>query len=288
MIETDMSDAIHDLAANAVPKPTVPAASVRVSVHAVLVGERIDAAGLERGDMIAAVPLAMRLAPTKFIAVYRFGVVVFAGLTAAEETSFLEKIAGRIIGKPDGKHDETAILEIRSDFDDRVPPGGPVEIPNLSVARFLVIADALAKSVSLARDEGKLGGVFDIIEPLAAQLARTGRAPWNRRSMLKLIGQALLAQHRISGRVAVEEKPDILWDHPGLERLYTRLEDEYELSERAKTVTQKLGVIVETGQALTDVFDVDRSTRLEAVIVLLILVETLVAVLQIVLHFGAK
>src|ERR1700743_3257541 len=106
--------------------------------------------------------------------------------------------------------------------------------------------------------------------------------------MLRLIGQALLAQHRISGRVAVEEKPDILWDHPGLERLYTRLEDEYELSERAKAVSQKLGVIVETGQALTDILDVDRSTRLEAVIVLLILAEFIVAVLQIVLHFGAR
>lgn len=286
-----MSNGVHDLAAPAATgtKAAAPGASERITVHAMLVGDRIDAAGLERGDMIAAVPLAMRLAPMKFIAVYRFGVVVFAGLSAAEETSFLEKIADRIAGRPDGKQDETAILDIRADFDDRVPPGGPIEIPNLSVARFLVIADALAKSVSLARDEGKLGSVFDIIEPFAGQLARTGRTPWNRRAMLKLIGQALLAQHRISGRVAVEEKPDILWDHPGLERLYTRLEDEYELSERAKAVSQKLSVIVETGQALTDIFDVDRSTRLEAVIVILILAEFIVAVLQILLaHVGAR
>jgi uncharacterized Rmd1/YagE family protein len=105
--------------------------------------------------------------------------------------------------------------------------------------------------------------------------------------MLKLIGQALLAQHRISGRVAVEEKPDILWDHPSLERLYARLEDEYELNERAKAVTQKLNVIVETGQTLTDILEVDRSTRLEAVIIILILAETLITLLQIFLgHFG--
>jgi uncharacterized Rmd1/YagE family protein len=140
--------------------------------------------------------------------------------------------------------------------------------------------------VSLARDEAKLAGVIDVIEPFAAQLARTGRAPWNRRSMLKLIGQALLVQHRISGRVAVEEKPDILWDRPSLERLYARLEDEYELNERAKAVTQKLNVIVETGQALTDIFDVDRATRLEAVIVVLILAETLITLFQIFIRHG--
>ncbi len=258
----------------------------RVVARALLVGERIDAAGLERADMIATVPLAIRLGPAKFVALYRFGVAVFAGLSAAEETSFLEKIAGRISGKPDGKNEETAVLEIRPDYEDRVPPGGPVEIPDLSAARFLVVADVLAKSVSLARDESKLGGVFDIIEPFAAQLAQTGRAPWNRRSMLKLIGQALLAQHRISGRVAVEEKPDILWDRPSLERLYARLEDEYELNERAKAVTQKLNVIVETGQALTDIFDVDRATRLEAAIVVLILAEIAITLFQIFFGLG--
>jgi uncharacterized Rmd1/YagE family protein len=263
-----------------------PSPVTRVLAHAIHVGDRIDATGIARGDMIAFVPFATRLSATKFIALYRFGVVVFAGMSPDEETNFLNRIAGRISGRTDDKNEETAALEIRADYDDRVQPGGPVEIPDLSPARFLVVADALAKSVSLARDENKLGGVFDAIEPFAAALARTGRAPWNRRSMLKLIGQALIAQHRISGRVAVEEKPDILWDHPSLERLYARLEDEYELNERAKAVTQKLNVIVETGQTLTDILDVDRSARLEAIIVALIFAETLVALVQIFLFHG--
>ena len=62
--------------------------------------------------------------------------------------------------------------------------------------------------------------------------------------------------------------------------------NEYELNERAKAVTQKLNVIVETGQTLTDILDVDRSARLEAVIVALILAETLVTLLQIFLAHG--
>ncbi|HKH81421.1 MAG TPA: RMD1 family protein [Methylovirgula sp.] len=253
----------------------------RIVARALLVGDRIDAAGLERDDMIATAPLALRLGPAKFVALYRFGVAVFIGLTPVEEENFLEQIAGRIAGKRDRKNDETAVLEILPGYEDRVPPGGPIQMPDLSAARFLVVADVLAKTVSLARDEGALSGVFDVIEPFAGELARTGRAPWNRRKMLRLIGQALLAQHRISGRVAVEEKPDVLWDHPNLERLYARLEDEYELRERARALTQKLGVIVETGQTLTDILDVDRSTRLEAMIVILILAEILITLTQI-------
>ena len=88
-------------------------------------------------------------------------------------------------------------------------------------------------------------------------------------------------QHRVSGRVAVAEKPDVLWDRPDLERLYARLEDEYELKERAEALNRKLAVISETAQALTDVIDTERSLRLEIIIVVLILLEIVIAAYQI-------
>lgn len=259
---------------------------LRLAARALLLGDRIDAARLEGGEMISTTPVALKLGEAQFVALYRFGVAVFVGFTAAEEEAFLAKIASRISGKRNHLESEAALVEILPSHEDRIPPGGPIEIPDLSPARFLVIADVLAKTVSLARDEGALGRVFDVIEPFAAKLMHSGRAPWNRRAMLKLIGQALLAQHRIAGRVAVEEKPDILWDHPSLERLYARLEDEYEIKERAQALTHKLNVIVESGQVLTDIFDVDRSTRLEAVVVILILTEILITLVQIFFHRG--
>jgi uncharacterized Rmd1/YagE family protein len=150
------------------------------------------------------------------------------------------------------------------------------------------VADALAKTVALARDEREVNKVFDVIEPFAAQLAARGKPPFRRRAMLRLIGQALLAQHRVSGRVAVEEKPDVLWDRPDLERLYARLVDEYELNERAGVLKRKLDVIVETAHALTDIIDADRATRLEAAIVLLIVLELIAAIVQIALALHGR
>ena len=98
--------------------------------------------------------------------------------------------------------------------------------------------------------------------------------------MLRLIGQALLVQHRLSGRVAVEEKPDVLWDRPDLERLYARVEDEYELKERTTALKRKLDVIVETARALTDVIESDRTTGLEIAVVALIVTEILLTLAQ--------
>jgi uncharacterized Rmd1/YagE family protein len=84
----------------------------------------------------------------------------------------------------------------------------------------------------------------------------------------------------MSGRVAVEDKPDVLWDRSDLERLYARLEDEYELSERARTLARKIGVVQETARALTDLIDAKRSAGLEVTIVLLIVIEVILIVVQ--------
>ena len=80
--------------------------------------------------------------------------------------------------------------------------------------------------------------------------------------------------------VAVEEKPDVLWDRPDLERLYARLEDEYELRERASALHRKLTVIGDTAQVLSDLIDTERSLRLELIIVLLIVFEIAITFFQ--------
>ena len=129
----------------------------------------------------------------------------------------------------------------------------------------------------MAHNERQVSTVFDVIDPLARDLARFGRLPPHRKNIIKVIGEALLVDHRMSGRVAVEDKPDVLWDRSDLERLYARLEDEYELRERTETLTRKLSVIADTAEVLTDIIDTRRSLRLEIIIVALIAIELLVA-----------
>ena len=260
--------------------PPIQQGALRITARALALGARLDAAGLERPDTISSTPLAFHVGGSGFVALYRFGVAVLVGLSPVEEDDFIRQIKARVSGERDRIDDETAILEVSGDGEDRVQPGGPIGMRDLSPQRLLVVADALAKSVSLGRDEREVNGVLDIIEPFAAGLSRTGRPPVTRRNMLRLIGQALLVQHRVAGRVAVEEKPDVLWDRPDLERLYARVEDEYELQERTRTLKRKLDVIVETAHVMTDVIEADRATRLEGTIVLLIILEIALTLLQ--------
>ncbi|MBI1869034.1 MAG: RMD1 family protein [Methylocystis sp.] len=257
-----------------------------VTARALLLGERIDTSGLERADLVSTAPLAFPAGQSGFAVLYRFGVAVLFGLSPLEEDEILARVGARVAGPAARGDDETLVMEISSESEDKALANGRLAVKDMSGPRLLVIADALAKSVALARDERRVNAVFDTIEPFAAQLASKGRPPWKRRSMLKLIGQTLLVQHRVSGRVAVEDKPDVLWDRPDLERLYARLEDEYELEARGRTLKAKLDVIGETARALTEIIDADRSVRLEATIIVLILAEIVISVIQMLLRGG--
>ena len=247
----------------------------QVTAHALQIGDRINTAGFE-GPLLSNAPLAVRVGSQGLAVVFRYGVAVFVGLTADEEAEFLERLQSRTFGKISPHEDEWAKIQIAKEGDEPIPVGGPILVRDLSVERLLVVADALAKSVVLANDERQVANVFDTIEPFARELGREGRTSRNRTDLLKLLGNALLVQHRLSGRVAVSDKPDALWDRPDLERLYARLEDEYELPERASALRRKLQVIEETTRALTDIIDTERSARLEILIAVMIAVEILI------------
>jgi uncharacterized Rmd1/YagE family protein len=265
------------------PQPS-PVPSAKLTARAILLGERIDTAGLERSDLISTTPLAFRAGGNGQVVLFRYGAVVLIGLSPIEEDEVLRGIGARILGRFERPEDEVATIDVVPEGEDLVAPGGPITVRDLSAPRLIVIADALAKNVALARDEREVRKVFDVIEPFAAELAHSGQLPAKRRQVVGMIGQTLLVQQRISGRIEAEEKPDVLWDYPQLERLYARLVDEYELKDRAAALARKLRIIGETTRALTDLIDTGRSIRLEATIVALIVVEVLILLYELFLR----
>ena len=251
-----------------------------VTAHAILLGDRINTSGIE-GETLSTSPLTIRIDNEGIAVLFRYGVVALIGLSQQQEQELLEKLSARVSGRLDRYEEETAVIKLAEEDEDQVPAGGPILVRAMSPERLLVISDVLAKSVVLAHDERRVAEVFEVIEPFARELATRGKARLNRTGILRLIGNALLVQHRVSGRVAITEKPDALWDRPDLERLYARLEDEYELQERVDTLNRKLAVISETATTLADIIDTQRSLRLELIIVALIALEIVITFYQI-------
>jgi uncharacterized Rmd1/YagE family protein len=248
-----------------------------LAVRALLLGERLETRGLERDDTIAVNPLTLRVGRRGVAFLFRYGVVVFAGLSAIEEDEVLRSLRPRVHNPLATAETDQVEVRVGPAADDQIGPSGAVLLQDASPERFQIVANVLSKSLVLSHYEARIAGVFDRIEPLAAGLQRKGRAGAQAKDLLQQMGEVLLTQHRMVGRVEIEEKPDVLWDHPELERLYARLEDEYELAERSRAMERKLALIGETAGTLVDLVQNRRSLRLEWYIIGLIGLELLLA-----------
>jgi uncharacterized Rmd1/YagE family protein len=261
-----------------------PTTSIPIPVRALLLGERLDTRGLERDDTIATNPLTLRIGQNGIAFLFRYGVAVFAGLSAIEEDDVVRSLGPRITEPSNPPETDQAQILVKPGGEDQVDPSGAISLKGSSPERLQIVANVLSKSLILSHYETRIAAAFDRIEPLAARLQRSGRTGYQAKQLLQQIGGVLITQHRMVGRVEMEEKPDVLWDHPELERLYSRLEDEYELAERASALEGKLGLINETVGTVLDLVQNQRATRLEWYIIGLIAIEILLSLGDIMLR----
>jgi len=250
-----------------------------IKVHALFIGRRLDLRGLESSRLLPALPLMISAGEQGYAVLFRYGAVVLFNINPIEEVSFLGHMASLIRDPFETPDSEVLEIQVDSAKDERVE-NNVISIKDTRPERLQVVADILAKSVVLDHYEKRVGGVFDRIEPLAENLQNKGRTEYKDVELLKHIGGTLLIQHTTVGRVEIEEKPEILWDQPDLERLYVRLEDEYELRERHLALERKLDLISRTAETLLDLLQHKRSLRVEWYIVILIVVEIILTLYE--------
>ena len=244
------------------------------SAHALLLGARLDLRSWPEGEVAARMPLALRLPEGGVAVLFRHGVAVLFGAAAGSERALRERLEPLVEGRYPVPEEETLAL--------RVDPGraeglaeGVLTIHDGSVDRLQLVADVLSKSTLLAHYETRLGAEFDRIEPFALELEQTGRNPGRTREHLKRIGALLRMESRMVGRAEIGDKPELLWEHPELERFYALLEDEFEVHERLAVVERKLDLAGRTVRTMVDLINARHSLRVEWYIVALIMFEIL-------------
>jgi len=244
-----------------------------------LIGERIDVRAFGQTDRLAMAPMLVRAGKDRAAAVLRYGAVVLFNMNPGDEAAFIDGLRPYVTEPADEWDVEIAAVSVRPGDEGPVDAGGIIYLSEISVERLQIVATVLAKSVVLASYEKRVAAVFDRIEPLAQSLGRRGHTGREGRQLLRQIGDVLLTQHKMVGRVEIGEKPDLLWDHPGLERLYARLQDEYELNDRARALDRKLDLISRTAATSLDLLQNRRTLRVEWYIVILIVIEIVLLIL---------
>ena len=247
---------------------------MQLRANAVVVGDRLNSRDFAQLAALAQNPLMVEVPGGGTVALFRFGVVVFFDVPLPAQSAFLE-MARHLVKDAVPRMDlEEGELEIRVDPQrgDSVDQG-VLYLADDDISRLQVTADILAKSALLSSYETRIGSAFERIEPLAKKLQQSGRGGRQARDLVRHIGETMLIQHRMVARAQVADKPEILWERPELDRLYHRLEQEFEISERVQAQDRKLALLGSTAETLLELLQSQRSLRVEWYIVLLIVLE---------------
>jgi uncharacterized Rmd1/YagE family protein len=242
--------------------------------RALYVGERIDLRAFAKSSRVMAQqPVTLPVEGGGMVVLYRYGAAVFFDTPTAGQARFIGTLTSLIEQPYERTESEEVSICVRDDKKEGMEGGVTVFLKDTSVERLQVVAAALGKSVALAQYETDIALTFESIEPIAARLEKSGKVGRDARTLLRHIGRALQNEHKMVARVEVVERPELLWEHPELEQLYIRLEDEFELAERAEILDRKLELISRTVSTTLDLLQSQRGLRVEWYIVGLIVFE---------------
>lgn len=244
-----------------------------ITARACFVGERLHLRGLPEPSVTLG-PLTVATGEAGLAVLFRYGAVVLFNLTETEQKNFLKELRPRVDNPLRRVETEDAQLYVVGKLPEGVTPEG-IGVSDLTQARLQIVATALARSVTLAYYENAMAGAFDMIEPLARHLENPRGGGRRLRALLRHIGGTLLVLHRMTGRVEIQDKPGLLWDHPEAERLYLHLENEYELRERNTVLERKLALINQTAETAVNLMQNRSMLRVEWYIVILIVFEVI-------------
>ncbi|NJL83818.1 MAG: RMD1 family protein [Chloroflexaceae bacterium] len=251
-----------------------------IEVHGRIVGRSLNLKGLEKTACLAMEPLTVKAGQKGCAVLFRYGAVVFFGLTAEEEQEFLDKTLTPLINTPIAGESEEAKLRLDGMNPGKVE-GEMISLSEFSLENFQIVADILGKSAILSYYENQSATAFDRIEPFATNLQHSRRSRQQVRELLRQLGNTLAIHHKMVGRVEIIDKPELLWEQPQLERFYRRLADEYEVRERHRVLERKLELVSRTAETAIGLLQYNTNLRVEWYIVILIVVEILLSLYQI-------
>ena len=269
--------------------------------QAMLVGTGIDLAALGSTERTGGAPLVVELigpltgaslpgSGGGVAVLFRYGAVVFFDAAPAGSADYLRQIGPQIRQPFPPAERETEGLDVRVEAGREAAresiEGNTLVLAEVTLEKLQLVADIMAKSVSLAHYEKNIERQFERIEPFAVNLDHWGRGSRAGRELLQHLGGALLAEHRVVAGARVDDSPELLWDHPELERLWARLRDEFEIRERAAALHSKLALISRTAETALDLMQHRRALRVEWAIVGLIVFEIVLTLVQWALGVG--
>ena len=214
------------------------------------------------------------------IYLFSFGVVIFFDVgQAGREGELL-----RLRHAPNGMRDAQVILE---EFTVRERPEarpdveeGALVVDALTPERASMVALTVAQSAAMEYYESIVDQMFADTDHFVQRLEKSGNISVFTAKLQRFIGAAISTRSEVISVLHLLDKPDLVWDDAGAERIYEELRSEFDLVDRYQSLELKLRSVQESLSLLTDIARDRRLVFLEGSVIALILLEIVLSLVR--------
>jgi uncharacterized Rmd1/YagE family protein len=159
-----------------------------------------------------------------------------------------------------------------------------IVLHNKSALTRLAISHGLAQSVKLTIFEEMIQRTVDHTKKLPGDLSRKGKISLSRKEISRKMGELFTERNFINLHAEILDVPEFFWEHPELELFYRRTVHYLDVNKRVDILNKRLAILHELFEILSNELNHQYSTRLEWIIIGLIVIEVIISLLKEIFH----
>jgi uncharacterized Rmd1/YagE family protein len=259
-----------------------------IKLTAFLIANQLDVKGIKsfldiKASAETSSELFYKFSESKYQYYFNFGVVVFAGFTEEEMRYAIKTVSPyqraplTNVLRDDFEIELSSGKETSFDFDKAIV--GRVDNQVIRIAMF-----NLAQSVAIDYHHLVAENLLTEVKGFSGQLEHTGTLKIGRKKMLQFLGRALNTQNDIAENIYIFDAPDQVWDDEYLDKLHKGLNKHFDLRLRFSELEYTLRIIEDNLTVFREISNHRESSRLEWIIIILILFEVFDLIISKILH----
>lgn len=215
--------------------------------------------------------LFLKSGDEQFVYVFQYGVVAFFNHNSGEINAFVKALNPEARDWEDQELSETMKVLVE-------PGTDSVSFDHVTISDFdpeairlimLNTSQSVALDKYLEMTDDLLGETRQYVDALE----KRGRLTISGKKLKQFIGHVLKIKSQISENLYIFDSPDITWENEALNQLNASLKQTFDLKDRYRYIHERTVILKEDLELFKDIMDHRESSKLEWIIIALILVE---------------
>jgi uncharacterized Rmd1/YagE family protein len=222
---------------------------------------------------ISTTDLFIQTSPSQYCLICNYGVLVFYDCDEDDMDDVLDQLGLPEYSRLDKVF--TDEYEVTQSNDNLEATFNHIALPKSSPTALRIIMLNLAQSLALQYYDHVSQLLLSNVRQFTAELENKGRLSIKDKEIMRFVGRALNTQNKIAENLYIFDAPPDTWEDEFLEKVNRSLSKHFELGSRYRSIDNTLKIIQANLSAFMELSHHKENSRLEWIIIVLILVEVI-------------